>query len=142
MTQVSTTQVSSPQASGTQLAAAGASTAKAASTASVDYNAFLQLLVAQLQNQDPTSPMDSTAYMSQLASFSQVEQQVAGNAKLDALLAANALQTADLALGRTVTSPDGTVSGKVASVQITSDGPVAQLTDGRTLALGAGVTLS
>ena len=37
---------------------------------------FLQLLVAQVKNQDPTQPMDSTAFLSQLAQFSQLEQLV------------------------------------------------------------------
>ena len=45
-----------------------------APAASVDYNAFLQLLIAQMKNQDPTKPMDSAQLMSQLASFSNVEQ--------------------------------------------------------------------
>ncbi len=35
---------------------------------------FLQLLVAQIQNQDPTQPMDSSTFLTQLASFSQLEQ--------------------------------------------------------------------
>ena len=35
---------------------------------------FLQLLVAQIQNQDPTAPMDSSTFLTQLASFTQVEQ--------------------------------------------------------------------
>jgi flagellar basal-body rod modification protein FlgD len=35
---------------------------------------FLQLLVAQIQNQDPTAPMDSSTFLTQLAEFSQVEQ--------------------------------------------------------------------
>jgi flagellar basal-body rod modification protein FlgD len=35
---------------------------------------FLQLLVAQIQNQDPTQPIDSTAFITQLAQFSQLEQ--------------------------------------------------------------------
>lgn len=35
---------------------------------------FLQLLVAQIQNQDPTQPIDSTTFLTQLASFSQLEQ--------------------------------------------------------------------
>jgi flagellar basal-body rod modification protein FlgD len=35
---------------------------------------FLQLLVAQLQNQDPLNPTDSTQFVSQLAQFSELEQ--------------------------------------------------------------------
>jgi flagellar basal-body rod modification protein FlgD len=35
---------------------------------------FLQLLVAQLQNQDPMNPTDSTQFVSQLAQFSELEQ--------------------------------------------------------------------
>jgi flagellar basal-body rod modification protein FlgD len=35
---------------------------------------FLQLLVSEIQNQDPTAPMDSTTFLTQLAQFSQLEQ--------------------------------------------------------------------
>ena len=35
---------------------------------------FLQLLVAQLQNQDPTQPVEGTEFVTQLATFSNVEQ--------------------------------------------------------------------
>jgi flagellar basal-body rod modification protein FlgD len=35
---------------------------------------FLQLLVAQLQNQDPTNPSDSTQFVTQLAQFQTMEQ--------------------------------------------------------------------
>ena len=35
---------------------------------------FLTLLVSQLQNQDPLSPVDSTQFVSQLTSYSQLEQ--------------------------------------------------------------------
>ena len=37
-------------------------------------NTFLQLLVAQIKNQDPTNPTDSVQFLSQLAQFSQLEQ--------------------------------------------------------------------
>ena|ERR1700691_1504956 len=52
---------------------AGSSTAVSATSASTDQNMFLQLLVAQLQNQDPTQPMDSTTFVTQLAQFQQLE---------------------------------------------------------------------
>jgi flagellar basal-body rod modification protein FlgD len=38
---------------------------------------FLQLLVAQLQNQDPLNPTDSSQFVSQLAQFSELEQVMA-----------------------------------------------------------------
>jgi flagellar basal-body rod modification protein FlgD len=37
-------------------------------------NTFLQLIVAQLKNQDPLNPADSVQFLSQLAQFSQLEQ--------------------------------------------------------------------
>jgi flagellar basal-body rod modification protein FlgD len=37
-------------------------------------NTFLQLLVAQIKNQDPTQPVDSSTFLTQLAEFSQLEQ--------------------------------------------------------------------
>ncbi len=37
-------------------------------------DAFMRLLVAQLENQDPLEPVDNTAYVAQLAQFSQLEQ--------------------------------------------------------------------
>jgi len=45
---------------------------------------FLQLLVTQLKNQDPMSPMDGTQFAAQLAQFSTVEQLMQMNTKLDA----------------------------------------------------------
>jgi flagellar basal-body rod modification protein FlgD len=37
-------------------------------------DAFLQLLVTQLQHQDPTKPQDETQFIAQLATFSSLEQ--------------------------------------------------------------------
>src|SRR5258708_32842592 len=42
----------------------------------VDKNMFLQLLVAQLRNQDPLNPKDGTQFVAQLAQFQQMEQSV------------------------------------------------------------------
>lgn len=41
---------------------------------SMDKDAFLKLMIAQLKNQDPLNPMDGTEYASQLAQFSSLEQ--------------------------------------------------------------------
>lgn len=114
----------------------------ASSSAAPDYNSFLRLLIAQLKNQDPTKPIDATQYISQIASFSNVEQVMQSNAKLDALITSFALAQADGVIGRTITSADGTVSGQVASVRIVTGGAVAVLTNGREVLLGAGVVIT
>lgn len=54
-----------------------------------DFDTFLQLLTAQIRNQDPSEPIDSTQFVSQLASFSGLEQQLNTNSKLDELIAQN-----------------------------------------------------
>jgi flagellar basal-body rod modification protein FlgD len=46
---------------------------------------FLQLLVAQLQNQDPTQPVQGTEFITQLATFSDVEQNLAVRQDVDAI---------------------------------------------------------
>jgi flagellar basal-body rod modification protein FlgD len=46
---------------------------------------FLTLLVAQLQHQDPAQPMDGTTFVTQLAQFSDLEQNVAMRQDLDAI---------------------------------------------------------
>ena len=109
---------------------------------SADYDTFLQLLMAQLKTQDPTSPMDTSQFMQQLATFNQVEQTMTTNSKLDALLTSSALSQAESLIGRNVASADGTVSGEVAAVKITSDGPLATLRNGAALLLESGVTIS
>ena len=48
-------------------------------------NTFLQLLVAQLQNQDPSQPQDGTQFVSQLAQFSDLEQNIGAKTDLDAI---------------------------------------------------------
>jgi flagellar basal-body rod modification protein FlgD len=50
-------------------------------------NAFLQLFVAQLKNQDPTTPADPTQFVTQLAQFSSLEQSTQMKADLDGILA-------------------------------------------------------
>ncbi len=119
-----------------------ATASSAAEGAALDYDTFLQLMIAQMKYQDPTDPMDSAEYMAQLATFSQVEQSIMTNAKLDALLTASSLEQANTLIGRTVTSADGKISGKVVSVQITSEGPYATLKNGDQLLVDEGVTIS
>lgn len=125
-------------------AAASAMSTSSSRTAAptLGYDQFLQLLIAQLKNQDPTAPADSTQFVSQLATFSNVEQQVQANAKLDKILGASFVEGAEALLGRTLTSADGTVSGIVRAVDTKADAPAATLDTGATIGLQGGVRIS
>jgi flagellar basal-body rod modification protein FlgD len=122
--------------------AASSSTAATAASSMVNYNDFLTILMAELKNQDPTQPSDPAQMVSQLASFSQVEQQVNTNSKLDSLLSSMAITQAGSLIGHTVTSSDGSQSGTVASVNVTSSGSVAVLNSGSQIPLNGGITIS
>jgi flagellar basal-body rod modification protein FlgD len=131
----------------TTIPATGSSTASTTSSSSTDtptlgYNDFLQLLLAQMQNQDPLNPTDSTEYVSQLASFSNVEQGINMNSKLDQLLVDSNISQASTMVGLTITSADGATTGVVKSVRIDSSGATAVLADGSEVPVGAGVTVS
>ena len=68
---------SSPITGSSSSTAAAASKAASSTTATggvANESTFLTLLVAQLQNQDPMSPADSTQFVTQLAQFSSLEQ--------------------------------------------------------------------
>jgi flagellar basal-body rod modification protein FlgD len=134
---------SATDTSGTGSTSTGSTTSTATNT--VNYNTFLQLLIAEMKNQDPTNPTDTSQYMSQFAQMSSVEQAMQTNTKLDALLSSSALSQADGLIGRTASFTDSTgaaMSGKIVSVSINSDGSIATLDNGTRVAIGAGLTLS
>lgn len=64
---------------------------------------FLQLLVAQLQNQDPLQPMDSSTFVTQLAQFQQLQSTV-GMAQDVSSIRADANQLVSLDGGSSSTS--------------------------------------
>ena len=73
--------------SGSAASATGTSATGSAQTSLTNnYNDFLKLLMTQLQNQDPTSPMDTNQFTSQLVQYSSVEQQIATNTSLTQLI--------------------------------------------------------
>ena len=60
--------------SGTNNTNSSTTNSAAASMGGIDPNDFMSLLVAEIQNQDPTQPMDPTTFMSQLVQLNQLEQ--------------------------------------------------------------------
>lgn len=117
------------------------SSSSTSSATALDYNSFLSLLMAEMQNQDPTNPMDSTQYVAQLATFSEVGQATETNSKLDQLLQSSALSQAGSIIGRTVTSADGTITGTVSQVKVLSDSVTAVLSNGEQVPITEGVTI-
>jgi flagellar basal-body rod modification protein FlgD len=119
-----------------------AAAAAALSKNQVDYQTFLKLLVTEMKNQDPTKPMESTEYVAQLANFSNVEQSVRTNAKLDQILQVSAISQAGSLVGKTLTSADGSVTGKIAQIRIADDGLIAVLDTGTEMGIRSGVLIS
>ena len=117
-------------------------TNSAANNASLNYDSFLKLLIAQMKNQDPTDPMDAGEQMSQLASFSQVEQTIQTNAHLRSMLQAEALTRAGDLVGKYVKSADDAVMGQVKEVEVYSDGVIVITDSGEKVLLQAGVVFS
>ena len=95
--------------------------------ASPDKNLFLQLMVTQLQNQDPMNPTDSTQFLSQTAQFTALEKMQDVADKTSELLSIQMAFGASSLVGRTVTYPDSTgasQSGVVDSVRFDASGPI------------------
>lgn len=85
-------------------------TTDSAKSSAMDKNAFLKLLIAQMQNQDPLNPTEGTEYVTQLAQFSIVEQsqnQATALGNLSAQVTGLASNEAAGLVGKTVTVRNG-----------------------------------
>ena len=98
-----------PSAATTPTSGASGSSASStdASTITGNYQTFLSLLTAQIKNQDPLSPMDTTQWTNQLVQYSSVEQQLKGNQYLEQIASNNKAGSMDSAvayIGKTVSA--------------------------------------
>jgi flagellar basal-body rod modification protein FlgD len=115
--------------------AASSQSATSNPNAALSKDGFLKLFVAQLQHQDPMSPMDTSDSVNQMASFSMVEQitNMAGsNTKIEQSL--NTSSSVGL-IGRTVTYTDADKAiqtGIVRGVATTKDGKTSLTVDDKT----------
>lgn len=129
-----------PQANPVSNSRTGATTD--AKSATLNYDSFLKLLVAQMKNQDPTDPIDASQQMSQLASFSTVEQGIKTNKHLESLIQETSMSQAASLIGKHIASADGEMKGVVKSVEIKSDGLTAILENGDEVLIQSGITIS
>lgn len=105
MSTIAATTPTIPTTASATAAAATPKSGNALSTLSGNFNNFLGLLMTQLKNQDPTAPMDTNTFTTQLVQFSSVEQQINTNTSLTSLIQAtqggSLLQAAGM-VGKTV----------------------------------------
>lgn len=78
---------------------------------------FLKLLVAQLRNQDPTSPMDNQAFVTELAQFNTVEQMINLKDQITTQVRAQQATEGVALLNKTVTYTVRGVTGKSQGTQ-------------------------
>ncbi len=101
-------------------------TPSATQSIGAEFDTFLRLLTAQIRNQDPLAPMDSTQFVEQLATFSTLEQQVQTNTILESMAASltslHSTTSADW-VGRTVAVPSSVIRFDGSDVDFTFDAP-------------------
>ena len=87
--------------------------------------AFLRLVVPQLQYQDPTNPVDTSSFMNQTAMLSQVQTMTSMSSTLTSLASAQQAQAATSLIGKQITYADSSgaqVKGIVDSASILASG--------------------
>jgi len=102
------------------------SSASAGTAASLNEGDFLNLMMDQLKNQDPLNPADPTQYMSELASFSSLDEEMQIQQSSSESASNQAASSALQMLGQTVSYTDAngnSASGTVTAVDFTSNGP-------------------
>jgi flagellar basal-body rod modification protein FlgD len=111
---------------------ASTSSASSADNTKLDSQAFLKLLVAQLQYQDPSKPVDTSSFMNETATLTQVQTMESSAQASTEMLAAQRAQTAGSLVGHTVsyTAADGTTqTGFVSAATISSANPTLRIGD-------------
>ncbi len=117
---------------GTSTGSASSGTGGALPTSQLGEDTFLKLMVAQLRNQDPMNPTDSTQFLAQTAQFTSLEKMDELAKQSSQALSAQMAFGASSLVGKAVTytGTDGTeAQGSVSAVRFTSSGPVLHIGD-------------
>ena len=104
-------------------------TNSSSSSLPINQNQFLQMLMTELQNQNPMNPnsSDPMSFVTELAQFTSVEQETDTAQSTSTLASGQNASTAIALIGHTVNYTDptsgATDTGTVQSVELTSSGP-------------------
>ena len=117
--------VSAPTAAKNSASTSNPTVSSALGSLSGNLNSFLTLLMMQIKNQDPTAPMDTNTFTSQLVQYSSVEQQINTNTNLTNLITetqSNTILQSTALVGKqaTVTSDHLTLQGSAAQIHFTA----------------------
>ncbi len=111
---------------------AGTSSPAASATSQLDQDTFLKLMVAQLRNQDPMNPTDSSEFLAQTAQFTSLEKLGKVADQSEQSFSAQMAFGASSLVGRTVTYTDADgneATGAVSSVRFGPSGPLLGVGD-------------
>lgn len=86
----------------------------------LDVDDFLKLLTVQLQTQDPMKPMEDTQFISQMASFTSLQEMRTLSKNFETFTSGQRLSGAQDYLGKVVTlkTKDGDVTGEVTGIKL------------------------
>ena len=99
----------------------------------LDQDAFLQLMMIQLKNQDPTSPMDTSQFLSQQAQFTQISelQKLNSNLTSSTIVSQASSMVGREAVFQDTSASEGYVSGVVECASFDSSGNVTLVMNGK-----------
>ena len=104
------TTVSPATTTSTTTASSSTKSSSALSSMTSNFETFLNVFITELKNQDPSSPTDTSEYVSQLSQMCSVEAQLETNSKLDSLISQGESATNASAvdyIGKTITVANG-----------------------------------
>ena len=99
---------------------------------------FINLMVTQLEHQDPLQPTSSSELLSQMSQIGQLQASTSLQTSLQGMTLQNSISSASSMIGKTVQGLDvnnNPITGLVNSVKVKSDGVSLELDNGQTLDL-------
>lgn len=106
---------------------------------------FLNMMITELQNQDPTKPTDSADLLAQMSQIGQLQSATTLQTALQGMVLQNSISSAGNLIGKQVQGVDATnenVQGLVTSVKVVDQNVMLELDSGKQLALGRVTAIS
>jgi flagellar basal-body rod modification protein FlgD len=106
---------------------------------------FINMMVTQLQNQDPTQPVKNEELLAQMSQISQLQSSTTLTSTLQGLTLQNSIGSASSLIGKNVSGLDANndpISGLVTSIKVSGSDVNLQLDNGNQLALGSVTDIS